>query len=187
MSVEQKLITAQDLWEMPEVPGKRFELVDGELVEMPGAGGVHMIIVVTLFKLLDEFVRGHDLGYAFPDGLSFIVARDPDRVRIPDGSFVSWERVPEGGPPEGYWPNAPDLAIEVVSPNDHASELQEKVQDYLNAGTQAVWVVWPKLRSITVHLPDGSSRSFDIESELDGGDVLPGLRIPVADIFASAS
>jgi len=135
MSVEQKLMTAEDLWAMSEVQGKRFELVDGQLVETPGAGGVHMIVVVALFKLIDAFVSEHDLGYAFPDGLSFVVQRNPDRVRIPDVSFVSWERVPTEGPPEGYWPQAPDLVAEVVSPNDNANDIQEKVQDYLSAGT----------------------------------------------------
>ncbi len=185
MSVEQKLMTAEDLWEKPEIPGKRFELVDGKVIEMPGTGGVHMIIVVALFKLIDAFVTEHDLGYAFPDGLSFVVQRDPDRVRIPDVSFVSWERVPEDGPPEGYWPQPPNLVAEVISPNDNATDIQEKVRDYLGAGVQIVWVVWPKLRSITVHLPDGSSRVLGVESDLDGGDILPGLSIPIASIFES--
>jgi Uma2 family endonuclease len=160
VSVEQKLLTAEDLWRMPEASDKRFELVDGELVEMPGAGMLHNLLAAMIYGIIRDFVQAHDLGLAFTDGLGYILQRDPDQVRIPDASYLAHDRLPEGSVIEGFAPTAPNLAVEVVSPNDSATELQEKVQDYLEAGTQAVWVVWPKLRSISVHLPDGSSRAL---------------------------
>lgn len=183
MSVEQKLITAEELWEMPEVPGKRFELVDGELVEMPGAGTPHMLLMTVIYKLIDAYVLEHDLGQVFPDGESYILRRSPDRVRIPDVSFVSHARVPDDGMPEGYWPGAPNLAVEIVSSNDNASDLHDKDQDYLDAGTQIVWVVWPRRQSVTVHTPGGTAPELGPEDELDGGDLLPGFRVRVAALF----
>jgi len=183
MSVEQKLLTAEELWKMSEVPGKRYELVDGELVEMPGAGGVHTTIMVLIFKLIDAYVSEHDLGIAYPDGLAYIIARDPDQVRIPDVSFVSHERVPEGGPPEGFWPEAPNLAVEIVSPHDSASELHDKVRDYLASGVQIVWVVWPRSQTVTVHSPGALVLELEPEDELDAGDILPGFRVRVAALF----
>ena len=84
MSVKQHLVTAEELWEMPEVPGKRFELVDGELVEMPGAGAEHVWIAFALAQLLNDFARQHHLGFAVPDGLAYVLRRNPDHVRIPE-------------------------------------------------------------------------------------------------------
>jgi Uma2 family endonuclease len=185
MSVEQKMMTAEDLWEKPEIPGKRFELVDGELVEMPGAGMVHNLIAAVIYGFIRDFVQANDLGWAFTDGLGYVLSRDPDQVRIPDASYLAHERLPDGRVVESFAPAAPNLAVEVVSPNDSATELQEKVQDYLDAGIQAVWIVWPKLRSVTVHLPDGSSRVRGVGSDLEGGDILPGFSIPIASIFES--
>ncbi len=183
MTVKQ-LVTAEELWEMPEKPGVRYELVEGALVEAPGAGALHNLIVGLLYKLIDTFVTERDLGLAFSDNTSYILRRHPDLLRIPDVSFVSWERIPEEGVPEGYWPFAPDLAVEVVSPNDRAEDVRDKVREYLAAGTRLVWVLWPKHQSVTVHSPGGASRDLGPEAELDGGDVLPGFRAPVAELFA---
>lgn len=177
------LMTAEDLWAMPEVPGKRFELVRGELVEMPGAGGVHTVISRLLFRLLDAFVLEHGLGEVFPGGLGYLIMRDPDIVRVPDLSFVSPARIPAGGPPIAYWPMAPDLAIEIVSPGDRVEDVHAKVRDYLEGGTRLVWVLWPATRTVTVHPADGSVRELGPDDDLDGDDVLPGFRVRVGTLF----
>lgn len=182
MSVRQ-LVTAEQLWEMPEVPGKRFELVDGEVVELPGAGALHGKIVLLICKIIDTFAAERRLGETSPDGVSYILSRDPDRVRIPDVSFVSVERVPESGVPEGFWPFAPDLAVEVVSPADRADDVHDKALEYIACGARLVWVVWPKHRSVTVHVAGGVIRELGPDAELDGGDVLPGFNVRVADLF----
>lgn len=183
MSIKQP-VTAEQLWQMPDKPGVRFELVDGELIEVPGAGALHGLIVALVFRLIDAFARDRNLGLTFSDGTGFVLGRSPDRLRIPDVAFVRWERVPADGVPESFWEGAPDLAVEVVSPHDRADETHERVRDYLAAGASLVWVLWPRCRAVTVHTGDGLARDLGPEAELDGGAVLPGFRVRVADLFA---
>jgi len=179
----RQLVTAEELQDMPEVPGKQLELVDGEVVEMPGAGEMHMAIVILLFKLLDRFVEDHDLGLVRPDGLAYRLWRNPDQVRIPDASFVAWDRVPEGEVSYSFWEGAPTLAVEVVSPGDRADDIQARVQDYLDAGSEQVWVLWPKTRSVSVYRPHADTRQLGPDDTLDGGDILPGFDVRVGDLF----
>lgn len=184
MSVRQQLVTAEELWQMPEIPGKQLELVDGEVIEVPGAGDLHVAISFKLARALDDFLQQHDLGIVRPDGLSYVLRRSPDQVRIPDVSFVAWERVPKEGIPEGFWEGPPTIAVEVVSPHDRADDIHAKVQDYLEAGTRQVWVLWPRTRSMTVHDSTRGVRELGAETNLDGGDALPGFRVRVGDLFA---
>jgi Uma2 family endonuclease len=168
---------------MPEIPGKRFELVNGELVEMPGASFYHGLIAALLYRLMFAFATERHLGVAVPDGVAYVLQRDPDVVRVPDASFVSTDRIPEGDGPIGFFPGAPDIAVEVVSPNDLAREIDRKVQHYLRAGTRIVWVVWTDELAVTVHTPDRIARRLESGESLDGGDVLPGFSVPVAELF----
>lgn len=190
MTVRQ-LLSAEELWEMPELPGKRFELADGELVEMPGTGGLHNLIVGLVYELIRPFVLGRRLGQVFTDGTSYLLRRGPDRLRIPDVSFVSWDHLPEDGVPEGYIPVAPDLAVKVVSPNDRADDVHDKVdqrketlvREYLEAGARMVLVLWPKRRTVTVYEPGVAAHELGPDDDLDGGDVLPGFRVRVDELF----
>lgn len=184
MSVKQ-LVTAEELWAMPEIPGKRYELVKGELVEVPGAGYLHARLINALLRLLDPFVTEHDLGAVFGDGLGYVIARTPDLVRIPDVSFIAKGRLPDEDV-QGYIPFAPDLAVEIVSPGDRAVEIYGKVREYLETGAHVVWVLWPKYRSVSVHAAGGVTRELGPDDELDGGDVLPGFRVQVGELFAAA-
>ena len=124
------------------------------------------------------------MGLVLNDGVGYILDRDPDLLRIPDVSFIAWARVPDEDIPEGFWPGAPDLAVETVSPHDRANDVHDKVREYLESGTRLVWVLWPKPRSVTAHTPDGVTRELDSDDELLGGDVLPGFRVQVAELFA---
>jgi len=180
----EQLITAEELWEMPEAPGKRRELVDGEVVEVPGAGDLPMAIVILLFKLLDRFVEEYDLGLVRPDGLAYVLRREPDQVRIPDLSFVAWDHVPVEGIPEGFWEGVPTLAVEVVSPNDLAEEFRDRIMDYLEAGSRQVWVLWPRRQSVSVYAPGADTRELRPDALLDGRDILPGFSVRVSDLFA---
>lgn len=182
MSVKQ-LTTAEDLWNMPEVPGRQFELVNGVLVEMPGAGGLHGLIAALLVRGLGSFVDEARLGLVFTDATSYILRREPDLVRIPDASFVSWARIPPEGVPEGFISGAPDLAIEIVSPGDSAQDVYDKVHQYLDAGTLMVWVLWPRYQAVTLYRIDGSVQELSGADFLEGDDVLPGFRIPVSTLF----
>lgn len=183
MSVKQHLVTAEELWEMPEVPGKRYELVDGELVEMPGAGAEHVWIAFALAQLLNDFARQHHLGFAVPDGLAYVLRRNPDHVRIPDVSFVAGVDVTKEGLPKTYWEGSPTLAVEIVSPNDRAMEIDERVRDYLDSGSHQVWVLWPNRRAVSVHRPGADIRELGPEAILKGGNILPGFSVRVSELF----
>ncbi|HEV2065309.1 MAG TPA: Uma2 family endonuclease [Thermomicrobiales bacterium] len=182
MSVKQQ-VTSEDLWEMPEVPGKHLELVNGTVSEVPGAGALHAMIVFALARLLEDFARQHDLGLVLPDGLAYVIRREPDQVRIPDVSFVAWEHVPDEGIPEGFWDGPPTLAVEVISPNDRADDIYDRVQDYLEAGSRQVWVLWPRRQSISVYSTGVDTRELGSDDRITGGDVLPGFDARVGDLF----
>ena len=183
MSVKQHLVTAEELWEMPDVPGKGFELVNGEIVEVSPAGGVHTKIMFRLAQRLDAFVSQHDLGEVMPEGLGFVLRRDPDLVREPDVSFIAAASVPAEGLPTGYWEGAPTLAVEVVSPHDRVVEIDERVQDYLEAGTKQVWVLRPNRRAVSIYRPHADTRELGPDAMLDGADILPGFTVRVGDLF----
>ena len=142
MTVEQKPVTAEELLRTPD-DGLRRELVRGEVRTMAPAGSAHGKIAMSVGTLLGQHVRQQDLGAVFAAETGFKTANDPDTVRAPDAAFVSKERIEAVGEVEGYWPGAPDLAVEVVAPNDRFSE----------------------------------------EEVIDGGEVVPGWTLPVADVF----
>ena len=179
------LITAEEMYAMPDVPGKRFELVRGELVEVPPATYPQALLVVAVVLRLHQFVAERGLGEVFGDGLGYIIARDPDVVRVPDVSFVA-SRCVRAGRIEGFVPFAPDLAVEIVSPNDRAEDVYGQVREYLAGGVRLVWVLWPTSRSVSVHAPGEPTRELGPADELDGGDLLPGFRVSVATLFESA-
>jgi Uma2 family endonuclease len=109
--------------------------------------------------------------------------RGPDLVRAPDVGLVRRSRIPPGGPPDGFWPLAPDLAVEVLSPGDSASNVHRKVREYLRHGTRLVWIVDPANRTVTVHRRRQSARVLEAGEVLSGERVVPGFRCPVAAIF----
>jgi Uma2 family endonuclease len=158
MSVKH-LVTAEELWNIPNPLDKRRELVNGEVVEASPTTMLHGVIVGQVYEAIRAFVRQQDLGIVAAGDVGYVLRRDPDHVRAPDVSFVAWEDVPESGLPErGFWNGPPALAAEVVSPDDRASEIHAKVRDFLEAGTRQVWVLWPQQRSVTVHEPDGAAQ-----------------------------
>jgi Uma2 family endonuclease len=146
---------------------------------------VHGWIGDLISRLIFAFAQHHRLGVAFSDGIGYIVARDPDVVRGPDVSFVSRSRLPEGQIPQGLWPFAPDLAVEVMSPSDRPSKIRAKALEYLAGGSRVAWVVDPERRSVTAYFADGTVKEFGPEDSLDGSPVLPGFHVRVADLFVS--
>lgn len=176
-----RLYTAEDLFEMGDTDGS-FELVHGELVPMTPTSGAHGSSSHRISRALGNHVEPEGLGFVFVSEAGFILHRDPDIVRAPDVSFVLAERLPNG-PPDTYIPFAPDIAVEVVSPSDRQRDVQAKVVEYLDAGTRLVVVVEPKSRTVTAYAADGTARVLREGDTLDGGDVLPGFRLPLARIF----
>ena len=187
--IEQRLYTAEDLWELshqPENENRRLELIEGEIHEMPPAGGEHGGITLDLGSVIRSHVKTHDLGYTTAAETGYILYKNPngkDTVVAPDVGFISKERLPQGLP-KGYIPAPPDLAVEVVSPGDSADEIDQKVVLYLRYSTRLVWVWYPKTKTVIAHTPTSVQR-LDINDTLDGGDVLPGFKLAVREIFSS--
>jgi Uma2 family endonuclease len=177
-----QLTIAEDLRHMPD-DGMRYELVRGTLITMPPAGNIHGHQTMRLGWRLAQHVEANHLGIVFAAETGFKLASDPDTVRGADIAFVSKTRLEEVGAVEGYWPGAPDLAVEVISPSDTYTSVEEKVAEYLQAGAKAVWVVTPRRHTITVY---SSLRDITILTEhdtLEGGDVIPGFRCRVREVF----
>ena len=163
--------------------GDAYELVGGELVERK-MGAKSSFIAGQIHHRIEDFCRGGRLGWVFPEGTSFqCFPEDPDKVRRADVSFIRFGRLPREQPPEGHIRIAPDLAVEVVEPNDLAYDVDSKVEDYLQAGVRLVWVVNPVTRTVRVHYADGPGATLRADGELSGGDVLPGFCCPIRDLF----
>ena len=184
MTVTHRSITAGELLQMPE-DGMRRELGEGKVRDMVPAGYMRGRIAMNVATALNQYVRQNDLGAVLAAETGFKIASNPDTVRAPDAAFVRRERVEGVGEVEGYWPGAPDLAVEVVSPNDSYAGVEEKAAAWLvAAGTRAVVVVEPRTRTVTVR----SSRRTEIRvltegDVLDAGEVVPGWELFVAEIF----
>ena len=150
---------------------------------MSPAGSEHGRIVVNVTLPLGIFVKQRKLGVVYGAETGFLIARDPDTVRAPDVGFVRAERVPPS-PIRGFFPGAPDLALEVLSPDDRAVKVLAKVHDWLAAGCLAVWVVDPEKQTVSVYRTGKASVEHGPSHEVTGGDVVPEFRLAVAEIFA---
>ena len=150
---------------------------------MSPTGFEHGVIVAHITRLLGDFVVRADLGVLTGAETGFQISSGPDTVRAPDVGFVRKDRVPPT-PTPGYFPGAPDLAVEVLSPSDRASEVQKKVQDWIASGCRMVWVVDPATRTVTVYSAENPPLEFEESGQLTGGHVIPNLELTIADIFA---
>lgn len=183
MTTTSAITTADELWRMAD-DGQRHELIRGELTMMAPAGGGHGEAAMTIGALLTVHVKQRSLGTAVAAETGFILSRNPDTVRAPDAAFIRRARVPAQGLPAGYIPFAPDIAVEVLSPSDTQIEVEEKVEQWLAAGTALVWVVNPRSKTVTVHRAGRDPRVLRENATLEGEDVCPGFAVKVADVFA---
>lgn len=161
----------------------RCELVRGELRRTPLAVAEHGMICVNVIMLLGWHIKQHKLGIGLGTGAGFKLGSNPDTVCAADAAFISRKRIPESGITETFWPGAPDLAVEVLDPNETYSEVEEKIEDWLMAGTRAVWIVNPKRQSVAVYRSMKDVMHLSEGDELEGGDVVPGFRCKVSEIF----
>jgi Uma2 family endonuclease len=184
-TVAERPITADELLMRPD-DGFRHELIKGELTTMAPAGFQHGVLAGGIHTSLGEHVRKEGLGVVLAAETGFKIGSNPDTVRAPDVAFVSREHFERVGPTAKFWPGAPDLAVEVLSPGDTYSEVQDKVFDWLKAGTRMVAVVDPRKRVVTVYRSPAEIRVLTGDDMLDGGDVVPGWRLPLSALFASS-
>lgn len=183
MNSTEVTMTAQQLL-MRAASDNRSELLAGRLHERPFAPFFCGVVGQILARELSEFVSGNDLGVLVSAGTGFQIARQPDTVLAPDVGFVARDRLPADlSTLIGFFPGAPDLAVEVVSPGDTYNEVETKVARYLDAGTQLVWVVRPRLKRVEVHRADGTGALLSVGETLNGESVVPGFRLPIARIF----
>lgn len=179
-----KMLTAEEFFDLPDPKdGTKLELVRGEVVAMAGPGWEHSEAQNNVGFHIKLFLRDNPIGRVGTEAV-VIVDRDPDSVRGPDVSYYSKERMPLGLRVVKYHDQPPDLCVEVVSPSNTKKELRQKIKEYFFAGVRLVWVVDPEDRSITILAAPDEGRTFYGDVEFDGGDVLPGFRCKVSDLFA---
>ena len=163
--------------------GERQEFFDGVMREKEGVSGRHGEIEMELSIPLGTHVRTNGLGRLYPSDTQFRILIDPEVIYIPDLAFVRTDRLPSEAARWHVMPLAPDLAVEVVSPNDRYEDVLDKIERYHRAGVPLVWLVQPRRRAVEIH-PLGQAPTLLREGDtLDGGDVVPGFRLPVADLF----
>jgi len=181
MSPSVPVMTADDLLHL-QLPNKRTELVRGRLIVREPAGWVHGVVAMKIGIELGMHVKRTGTGVVLAAETGFKLESDPDTVRAPDVAFVSRERIPPRST-KGFPALAPDLAIEVLSPDDRPGETLAKVGDWLSAGTRLVWVVDPNRRTARVYRTDGSEAVVQADGTLDGDDLLPGFSCPLGSIL----
>ena len=166
-------------------PERRLcELVAGVLVEKP-MGFYESRLAAVLIRLLDQYAVTHDVGIVV--GADGMMRLSPGLVRIPDVSFVSWERLPNRKLPRAAVPDlAPDLAVEIISGGNTPEEMENKLQEYFAAGVRMVWYVYPKECTARAYTGPDSCTEISEGDALDGGDVLPGFRVALRDWLALA-
>ena len=176
-----ELVTANELLTM-EASGKSTELVRGKLIVREPPGTYHGRVQGILHVLVGSYVRAHELGVVFGQDTGFKIASDPDTVRAPDLAFVDRTRVAQI-PRRGYAALAPDLAAEILSPDDRPGEVLAKVGEWLEAGVRLVWVIDPDRRVASVYREDGSVMTVSSDADVHGDPVLPGFSFRLAELF----
>jgi Uma2 family endonuclease len=176
----QRLVTAEELLAMGDIGP--CELVEGVVVRLMPSGGRHSNIGLIMGARLQAYAERTGAGVAFGADGGFVLSRNPDTVRAPDAAFVRTHRIPASGVPDEFFPGPPDLAVEVMSPEDSIAALRHKASEYLEAGSRAVWLVLPSQRIIEVH-ESGGVRVYRGRQWVRCGSEAPGFKMRVADLF----
>jgi Uma2 family endonuclease len=183
MAATEKLLTAEEFERLPD-DGKRYELIDGELREMAPTVNWHGEVESNLVIRLGGHVQAHGLGRVSCGEVLYVVRRDPDRVRAADIAFLRQERVPSPEARQHIMEVVPDLVVEILSKHDTVEEISGKIDDWLGAGVQMLWIVDPFRRTVTVYQPGRDPTLLGEHGSLAGDPVIPGFRCPVTEIFA---
>jgi Uma2 family endonuclease len=180
-----RLMTAEEFLNFEGKDGYRYDLVDGKLDRMAAADRRHGRITVRFGRMVDAFVEERGLGEVYAAETGFILARNPDVVLAPDVSYVRAECITVDLDEDGFLALAPDLAVEVISQSQRTGKIREKAQRYLDAGVPLLVLIYPRWRRVTVYRGRDRVEKLDETGVFDGGDVLPGFRLPLADIFGA--
>ena len=180
MVTSTRYVTADELLHMPD-DGYSYELVRGELRKSMPPGYLHGEYAGNIYDSMKSRVVVYGLGMVYFE-IGYLL--NPDHVRAPDVSFISRVRLEAAGRRVGYFPGPPDIAVEVLSPSNRPGEIEEKIADYLEAGTKAVVVVYPRRRSVAIHRADADVVILSETDTLEVPDAIPGWQMPVSQIFA---
>jgi Uma2 family endonuclease len=183
MATTEKLLTAEEFKGLPD-DGKRYELIDGQLREIPQLTMWQGEVEVNLAMRLHRQVRGRTLGRVSIGKVAFILRRNPDRVRAADIAFIRQERVPPLEARQHIMEVIPDLVVESLSKSDTIEEVGDKIDDWLNAGVRMLWIVDPFRRTVTIYQPELDPVLLGERATLQADPIVPGFRCPVAEIFA---
>jgi Uma2 family endonuclease len=186
MSTASKITTADELFRMPD-DGRRYELREGELLMMSPSGSEHAIVIGEITWRLGHYIHQHRLGSIFGAEAGFLIARNPDTVLAPDVAFARQGQLDVTGIPKAFFPEAPALVVEVVSPSDTVEQVDEKMCRWLAAGVELAWVVHPVGRTITVYRSLDDIRVLTEKDSLSGDDVIQGFECRVGDLFTGLS
>ncbi len=187
MPAEKQYISAEEFLELvdkPQYQDRRLDLVEGEIVEMPLPTVGHGELTGLLSMKIASYVYENDLGRVTIGGTGFILARNPagrDTVRGLDIAFISKAKAPKPLP-RGWLEFAPDLAVEIISPDNQAGDTHKKIRELLKMGTPLIWLVYAETRTVVVHT-SASAVTYEESDTLSGGDILPGFEVRVGDIF----
>jgi Uma2 family endonuclease len=185
--VGQKILTEADLLRLG-AQDVRFEVIDGEIVEMSPVGVQHSDICGNVYDVLKPFARANQLDEVRMDGLIFVLQADSEKgirkTRIPDISFVRKGRLPKDFDRSRPFPGAPDLAVEVVSPDESADDLLAKIRDYFTYGTEEVWVLYGGQKELHRFIRGENGSHIYTEADVLSSPVFPGLSVRIADLFA---
>ena len=184
MSTATQLVTAEQFSRMPKDEAFRCELIEGVVSRMSPAGIQHGAISVNIAFLLAQHVRANKLGIVLAAETGYKLASDPDTVLAPDVSFIRQQEFERIGMTKKFWPGAPDLAVEVMSPDDTVRKTDEKARTWLAHGARMVWVVNPNRRTLSVYRPGLDVLVLAEDEELGGEDVVPGFHCNVSEIFS---
>lgn len=183
MIISQKPLTAADLLDLPD-DGRRYELVKGELIEMPPPGIMHTITTGQIAWLFGSFIRQNNLPFVDGPEAAAYIERSPDTIRAADYAIIALDRIPRPIPDSGYvFGVVPDLVVEVVSPGYRASEIADRSRMWLDAGVRLVLAAYIATREVVAHYADGSTRGFGMDDTLTCEPVLPGFSCRISDIF----
>jgi Uma2 family endonuclease len=180
-TVTQTPLTQEQFAQLPG-DGARHEMDAGTLITLPPAKSLHTLIALTVLEALQNYLKAFAKARALPEA-GYVLSQEPLTIRQPDVSVLSKDRI-AATDADSYFQGAPDLAVEIVSPSDSAQDLESKVKQYLQGGAKQVWVLYPKTRNIHVFSGAQSPRILDANQTLEGGELLPGFSVKVADLFA---
>ncbi|MCB0164166.1 MAG: Uma2 family endonuclease [Anaerolineae bacterium] len=177
---EPKLITGEQLADMEDV--HRSELVKGELVRVSPAGHPHGFFESSFAISLGIFVRQYKLGRVLTGEVGIYTGRNPDTIRAADVAFISNERLSQVQS-QSYLDVAPELVIEILSPDDRWMTVNQKIDEYFTAGVVQIWIADPKRQHVDVYYSPTDFKRFSTGDTLPGGDILPGFTVAVAELF----